>query len=106
MYQLSKRLKALKPAVRALSKDSYQGIHANVLEARRVLLEVQFNLLTTPSVPLMQQEKAQIILLNDLMVAEESILQQKSKIKWLQVGDKNTSFFLIRLWKVNNPETL
>lgn len=46
-----------------------------------------------PSIPLVQQEKAQQIVVHDLMAAEESILQQKSSIKWSQLGDQNTSFF-------------
>lgn len=41
----------------------------------------------------MQQEKEQILTLRNLEEAEESYLQQKSRIHWLQAGDQNTSFF-------------
>src|SRR4051812_30033926 len=37
MFQLSKRLKSLKPVIRAFSKTHYQGIHAKVEEARAKL---------------------------------------------------------------------
>lgn len=73
IFQLSKRLKALKHLLRTLSKDHYQGIHARVVEARRALLDIQSSLLTAPSISLIQQEKA--LLLNRLMDVEESLLQ-------------------------------
>lgn len=93
MFQLCKRLTALKPAIRALSKEHYQGIHTQVVEARAVLLQIQAQNLTVPSDTLLQQERIQLTLLNKLMAAEESLLQQKYRIKWLQMGDQNTSFF-------------
>lgn len=40
-YQLSKKLKALKPILMALSRDNFQGIHSKVDDARRKLHQVQ-----------------------------------------------------------------
>lgn len=94
MFQLNKRLKALKPLIRAMSRESYQGLHVKVEEERNILLQIQTELLTAPSVNLVHKEKSQLKLLQNLSGAEESLLLQKSRIKWLQEGDRNTSYFL------------
>lgn len=39
------------------------------------------------------QEKDLLAKLNELLVVEEGFLRQKSRIKWLQVGDQNTGYF-------------
>lgn len=93
MYQLSKKIKALKPVLRALSRDNYQSIQQRVVEARRDLLATQSALLLAPTSNLILHERELSQTLKDLEEAEESYLQQKSRIHWLQAGDQNTSFF-------------
>lgn len=51
MFQLSKRLKALKPVIRALSKEHFQGIHLQVEEARKKLHTIQLDSLDLLSAP-------------------------------------------------------
>lgn len=92
MFQPGRRLKALKPIIRAISKENYQGIHSKVDAARKELKRIHLEVLTAPTAGLIQQEKAQLAILNDLIFAKESLLMQKSTIKWLQVGDHTTSF--------------
>lgn len=57
------------------------------------LQRTQNEVLTAPFAALIQQEKDQLVILNDPIHVEEAYLMQKSKIKWLKAGDHNTSFF-------------
>ena len=45
------------------------------------------------SVTLMHEEKKAIHNLNCALEEEESLMKQKSRIRWLHLGDGNTSFF-------------
>ena len=42
---------------------------------------------------LQRSEKEHCLLYNDLLKVEESEVRQKSRVQWLELGDKNSSFF-------------
>lgn len=67
LFRLSKKLKAVKPVLRALSKEKLGDLSKRTKEA---------------------YEKWQ-----HLSMLEEGYLKQKSKLHWLAVGDRNNSYF-------------
>lgn len=93
MYQLCKKLKALKNPLRSLCMSSYGSIHNRVSADRGGLLETQLQLLNYPSDTLAQLEETQSLYLADLIQVEATFLKQKSRIHWLKDGDLNTRFF-------------
>lgn len=72
---LEKKLKALKPVLRTLSKDNYQNIHHKVEDTRGVLIQLQKEMLLSPTVDLFSKVQAQDELLSRLLEVEESFLR-------------------------------
>lgn len=64
-----------------------------MLQARDDLLTIQVLFLSNPSQDLILRETSTANLLNEPLTAEESMLKQKSKIKWLTTCDQNTKYF-------------
>ncbi|XP_074315297.1 uncharacterized protein LOC141651485 [Silene latifolia] len=76
MFGVIKKLKALKPILKALNKDCFSDIENNTNIASLAL------------------EKLDLAHdLKDLIAARDSFLIQKAKVKWSLEGDLNTSYF-------------
>lgn len=89
---LISKLKAVKTVLKQLNSQN-GNLHASVLEARDALFSFQASL---PTVPTIEQRSYEADLSKKLSAAlkvEEQLLQQKSRINWLQKGDGNNSFF-------------
>ncbi|GKV06257.1 hypothetical protein SLEP1_g18157 [Rubroshorea leprosula] len=86
MYQLCKKLKALKVPLRQLNRDCYSDIHTKVQQESKNLRALQVDLLSNPheDLALMKQQQAKLVI--DLVSAEEAYLKQKSRVNWLKVG--------------------
>ncbi|XP_010532358.1 PREDICTED: uncharacterized protein LOC104808382 [Tarenaya hassleriana] len=64
-----------------------------VIEAEKLLKRVQQALFEAPSVNQIEEEKLIRLKYMTLVSAEERLYRQKSRIRWLRLGDKNTAYF-------------
>ncbi|XP_058217415.1 uncharacterized protein LOC131328490 [Rhododendron vialii] len=89
MLLLYNKMRRLKPCLREFNKEFYIDIQNRVMVAREELLSVQSRRAHSSSDPiLLDYEKLCLLNFNDLSAAEEAWSKQKSRIKWLELGDK------------------
>ncbi|GKG41848.1 hypothetical protein Tco_0473599, partial [Tanacetum coccineum] len=70
------------------------NLHDNVKCLRVKLNRVQSDLDAGPFNSILCEEEAVYVLaFNEAFIMQESFLKQKSKIKWLMVGDSNSAYF-------------
>lgn len=91
-FVLSMKLKRAKAALKLLNSAS-GNLHDAVISARNALLAFQDTLPNTPSASLLLQESLLCSSLQKAINLEESFLRQKSRVRWLSLGDGNNSFF-------------
>ncbi|GKC39565.1 RNA-directed DNA polymerase, eukaryota, reverse transcriptase zinc-binding domain protein [Tanacetum coccineum] len=93
MFQVVRRLKLLKKHLRKLL-FMHGNLHENVKKLRFELEQVQIALVADPfNCELRTEEAAYVHAFNDALLMEEQFLKQKSKIKWLKLGDSNNAYF-------------
>lgn len=77
----------------ALSK-AHGNVHTNVSNARVLLNDIQASLADdNDNTELLQKQSEVSKQLESAILEEEALLLQKSRVKWLNVGDINSSFF-------------
>ena len=93
-FQLCHKLRNLKGGLKTLAKDSRGREKLLADLAREKLMHCQQDLESQPSnTSLRAQEK---LLMGDFLEAlrvEEEVMRQKSRIQWLEAGDRNTAYF-------------
>lgn len=94
MFKLVQKLKMLKSDLKELKKSCYSDIKMRYYTARAHVNQVQEELQKKPcDNTLLVKEKELLEEFCDLRKDYTSFLYQKSKMKWIQEGDENTSFF-------------
>ena len=93
LFRFAKKLKALKPVIRNLAKDRLGNLVKQAKEAHDDLCIKQELNLQNPSVSAMEEETEVYDRWERVTCLEEKFLKQKSKLHWLDVGDKNNKTF-------------
>ena len=94
MFRVCRKLRNLKHILKNLNKENIGEVASRVLNAKNELESIQLELDKNPNdVNLQNSERVQYLLYNDLLKVEESEMRQKTRVQWLEVGDKNSSFF-------------
>lgn len=93
LFRFSKYLKALKPLVRSLSKEKLGALTKKVKEGHLDLCTKQEKLLEAPTHENITAERLAAERWQRVSDIEEKLLRQRSKIHWLQVGDRNNMAF-------------
>ncbi|XP_058180059.1 uncharacterized protein LOC131298595 [Rhododendron vialii] len=94
MFVLAAKLKRLKGVLKHLNLRCYSNISTRVMEARDQMIAIQQLFFATPfDVALCIQDKELVCTYINLRNAEESFMKQRSRVKWLALGDQNSSFF-------------
>lgn len=92
-FKVLKSLKALKPALRRLNKRYYSGISQHVKIVESQLDELHRTILSAPTPELAREEHLIRAKWRLLSKAEEKFYRQRSRVKWMHLGNRNTEFF-------------
>ncbi|KAJ6952190.1 hypothetical protein NC653_041365 [Populus alba x Populus x berolinensis] len=94
MFKLTSKLRRLKPALRQLHFQHTNNITSRVAQAKASWDAAQYDIDNHPeSEEAKVNERHLAAAYMQLCKDEESYFKQKSRIQWLQLGDRNTSFF-------------
>ncbi|XP_028119770.1 uncharacterized protein LOC114317256 [Camellia sinensis] len=94
MFRVYQKLRQLKVKLKLLNKKDFSDISLRVQASKTNLDLLQFKLDKDPLNCVLQgQEREEHKKYLDLRQVEESLALQKSRIQWLGLGDKNSSFF-------------
>ena len=94
MFQLTSKLRRLKPALKNLHYQHTDHITSRVTQAKASWDAAQIVLDNNPdSKDAIATERAHVAAYMQLCKAKESYFKQKSRVQWLALSDRNTSFF-------------
>ncbi|GAB2236365.1 hypothetical protein Drorol1_Dr00028268, partial [Drosera rotundifolia] len=94
MFCLYRKLRFLKAQLRRLNREEVSDLSERVKRARRDLLRAQDDLLSRVGDPGRGGlERDAAVWFSTLARMVESMLRQKARIRWLELGDRNTAFF-------------
>ncbi|KAH0885456.1 hypothetical protein HID58_061552, partial [Brassica napus] len=101
-FKLVRRMKLLKTDLRNLNKTHFSGITGRVKQQSVRVANLQQSLLTCPDPATASEEHRQRDILNTLLNAEQKFFRQRSRVRWADVGDRNTPFFHKTVAQRNN----
>ncbi|XP_075085042.1 uncharacterized protein LOC107815716 [Nicotiana tabacum] len=94
MHNIWTRLQQVKQGLKNLKTKGYSKIGEKVEECRKLLAEIQVQTRDpNEQVVLAEMEKEFKMQLEKWISIDESILKQKSRVKWLHLGDSNNAYF-------------
>lgn len=94
MFRFYSKLKSTKAVLKVKNRECFGGLGLKVKKARANLKSAQADFIASrESADCQVKERECLHMLTSLLTAEENFLKQKSRVKWLNLGDGNTSFF-------------
>ncbi|XP_019253917.1 PREDICTED: uncharacterized protein LOC109232612 [Nicotiana attenuata] len=87
------RLKDLKRALKALNSNEFRGITQKIEKSRLELRDIQEKISQDCTDTLLDMEKKTLLNLEKWSLIEESVLQQKARARWIQLGHSNSKYF-------------
>lgn len=93
LFRFSKKLKLLKPRIRNLARNRFGNLVKKAKDAYDILCQKQELNMRQPTATSMEEEHEAYNRWDQVAALEEKYLKQKSKLHWLQVGDKNNKTF-------------
>ncbi|KAL7181457.1 hypothetical protein ACSBR1_040363 [Camellia fascicularis] len=94
MFRVCQKLCSLKPILKSLNEKEFSDISTRVLATKAELDTIQLKLDKDPSNQSLQNlERNLLKKYVDLSAVEESLAHKKSRVQWLSLGDRNSSFF-------------
>jgi len=93
LFRFSKKLKSLKPLLRNLAKERLGNLVKKTREAYDTLCKKQESTLNNPTPNAMKEEVEAHDRWEHVAGLEEKFLKKKSKLHWLDGGDKNNKAF-------------
>ncbi|XP_013704354.2 uncharacterized protein LOC106408072 [Brassica napus] len=92
-FRLVRSMKMMKKDMRNLNKRNFSGVSQRVKEQTGKVGLLQRALLTRPDPVAAREEHQERATLNILLNAEQKFYRQKSRVRWADVGDRNTTFY-------------
>ncbi|KAF2596102.1 hypothetical protein F2Q68_00012443 [Brassica cretica] len=94
-YQLKlvRTMKMLKKDLRNINKTHYSGISRRIKEQYSRVEDLQRQILTQPTPQLATKEHRERDKLNLLLNAKQKFYRQRSRVRWADVGDRNTTVY-------------
>ncbi|XP_019254452.1 PREDICTED: uncharacterized protein LOC109233132 [Nicotiana attenuata] len=86
------KLKKLRPVLKKINAEEFKGISHQIENTRKELRMIQEKLTKRYSDDLLEVEKNTILKLEKWSLIEKSVMKQKSRVKWIQLGDSNTKY--------------
>ncbi|XP_019260681.1 PREDICTED: uncharacterized protein LOC109238650 [Nicotiana attenuata] len=94
MRSIWQKLKRVKHVMKVLNKNEYNDVGDRIKVCRQRLTAIQEQMRDPGQDEiLVAKEKVMKIQLEKWLGVEESIMRQKSRVKWLKLGDANTTYF-------------
>lgn len=93
MLTVCKKLRACKEKLKEWSRKKFVDLRLKIATTKDKMLEVQKQLEMGYNQQLVMEEKSLVRDLEDLWQKDAMYWHQCLRIKWLQMGDKNSRFF-------------
>ncbi|XP_055826419.1 uncharacterized protein LOC129894813 [Solanum dulcamara] len=106
MSNIWAKLRALKKILKILNKDEFQNSSTRITEARLELIQTQEKINQQYTDELLSKERQALMNIEKWKLVEESALRQKSRAKWIKLGDSNNKYFSAMIKERTNKKMM